>query len=142
MAIEFMAKRKAGVVRAKIKHVGDVDHWSRFSFRRSLMLIAAMRFIGICPVCAENHSVQQIDRLCRLIPIVAEESAMSQIGKSINSEQVSFSGQVLEDDELAAVSGGDTALETASQQMSFMMSAVDNVIKSIGEGLKSTAQKG
>jgi len=48
----------------------------------------------------------------------------------------------LEDDELAAVSGGDTALETASQQMSFMMSAVDNVIKSIGEGLKSTAQKG
>ena len=66
---------------------------------------------------------------------------MSQIGKSINSEQVSFSGQVLEDDELATVSGGDTALQTASQQMSFMMSAVDNVIKSIGEGLKSTAQK-
>ncbi len=67
---------------------------------------------------------------------------MSQIGKSINSEQVSFSGQVLEDDELATVSGGDTALQTASQQMSFMMSAVDNVIKSVGEGLKSTAQKG
>ena len=67
-----------------------------------------MRFIGICPVCAENHSVQQIDRLCGLIPIVTEESAMSQISKPINSDQVSFSGQVLEDSELAAISGGDT----------------------------------
>ena len=68
---------------------------------------------------------------------------MSQISKPISSEQVSFSGQVLEDSELAAVSGGDMAeLQTASQQMSFMMSAVDNVIKNIGDGLKSVAQKG
>jgi hypothetical protein len=60
---------------------------------------------------------------------------MSQISKPINSAQVLFSSQVLEDSELAAVSGGATALETASQQMSFMMSAADNVIKTIGEGL-------
>jgi hypothetical protein len=92
--------------------------------------------------CAEHHSLQQIDRLCRLIPIVTEESAMSQISKPINSEQVSFSGQVLGDNELAAVSGGNTELQTASQRMSFLMSAVDNVIKNIGEGLQSTARKG
>jgi hypothetical protein len=68
---------------------------------------------------------------------------MSQISKPINSDQVSFSGQVLEDSELAAVSGGDMDdLKTQSQQMSFMMSAVDNVIKNIGDGLKSVAQKG
>jgi hypothetical protein len=105
------------------------------------MLFAAIRVIGTCLACAENHSFQQIDRLCRLMPIGTEESAMSQIRKPINSDPFSFSGEVLEDSELAAVSGGDTALQTASQQMSFMMSAVDNVIKSIGEGLKSTAQK-
>jgi hypothetical protein len=76
-------------------------------------------------------------------PIVTEESAMSQISKPINFDQVSFSGQVLEDSELAAVSGGDMDdLKTQSQQMSFMMSAVDNVIKNIGDGLKSVAQKG
>jgi hypothetical protein len=68
---------------------------------------------------------------------------MSQISKPINFDQVSFSGQVLEDSELAAVSGGDMDdLKTQSQQMSFMMSAVDNVIKNIGDGLKSVAQKG
>ena len=73
---------------------------------------------------------------------------MSEISKPINSEQDSFSGQVLEDqvledNELAAVSGGDMDdLKTQSQQMSFMMSAVDNVIKNIGDGLKSVAQKG
>jgi hypothetical protein len=73
---------------------------------------------------------------------------MSEISKPINSEQVSFSSQiledqVLEDNELAAVSGGDMDdLKTQSQQMSFMMSAVDNVIKNIGDGLKSVAQKG
>ena len=67
---------------------------------------------------------------------------MSQISKPVNSEQVSFSGQVLEDSELAAVSGGDMELQTESQRMSFMMSAVDNVIKNIGDGLKSVAQKG
>jgi hypothetical protein len=65
---------------------------------------------------------------------------MSQISKPINSEQVSFSGQVLEDSELDAVSGGD--LKTESQVFSVLTSAMDNVIKSIGEGLKSVASKG
>jgi hypothetical protein len=68
---------------------------------------------------------------------------MSQISKPINSEQPSFSGQALEDGVLAAVSGGDMAdLQTESQRMSFLMSAVDNVIKNIGEGLSAAARKG
>ena len=82
---------------------------------------------------------------------------MSEISKPINSEQVSFSGQVLEgqvlegqvledqvleDNELAAVSGGDMDdLKTQSQLYSFLTSAMDNVIKSIGEGLQSAARK-
>jgi hypothetical protein len=67
---------------------------------------------------------------------------MSQISKPINSDQVSFSGQVLEDSELAAVSGGDMDdLKTQSQLYSFLTSAMDNVIKSIGEGLQSAARK-
>jgi hypothetical protein len=82
---------------------------------------------------------------------------MSEISKPINSAQVSFSGQVLEgqvlegqvledqvleDNELAAVSGGDMDdLKTQSQLYSFLTSAMDNVIKSIGEGLQSAARK-
>jgi hypothetical protein len=77
---------------------------------------------------------------------------MSEISKPINSEQVSFSGQilegqvledqVLEDNELAAVSGGDMDdLKTQSQLYSYLTSAMDNVIKSIGEGLQSAARK-
>jgi hypothetical protein len=72
---------------------------------------------------------------------------MSEISKPINSEQDSFSGQVLEDqvledNELAAVSGGDMDdLKTQSQLYSFLTSAMDNVIKSIGEGLQSAARK-
>jgi hypothetical protein len=93
-----------------------------------------IRLIGICSVCAENDS--------GLIPIVTEETATSQISKPINSEQVSFSGQVLEDNELAAVSGSDMELSTESQKLPFLTSAMDNVIKSIGEGLKSVASKG
>jgi hypothetical protein len=89
---------------------------------------------GICPVCAENHSLQQIDRLCRLIPIVTEESAMSQISKPINSEQVSFSGQVLADNELDSVSGGSP--------FSMLQNAFSNVIKNIGDGLAAAARKG
>jgi hypothetical protein len=58
--------------------------------------------------CAAHHGRQQVNRLCGLIPIATEESAMSAISKPINSKQVSFSGQVfenqvLEDNELAAV---------------------------------------
>jgi hypothetical protein len=82
---------------------------------------------------------------------------MSEISKRINSEQISFSGQVfedqafehqafehqaLEDNELAAISGGDMDdLKTQSQLYSFLTSAMDNVIKSIGEGLQSAARK-
>ncbi len=54
----------------------------------------------------------------------------------------SLEDQVLEDNELAAVSGGDMDdLKTQSQLYSFLTSAMDNVIKSIGEGLQSAARK-
>ena len=61
--------------------------------------------------CAEQNNRQQIDRLCGLIPIATEESAMSEISKPINSEQV-FLCQVLKDSELAAISGGDMKTES------------------------------
>ena len=65
---------------------------------------------------------------------------MTQFSKPISPKLNVFEGHALTDDELDAVSGGDransdmTALSTASQQMSFMMSACDNVIKTIGDG--------
>jgi hypothetical protein len=65
---------------------------------------------------------------------------MTQVSKPISPKLNVFEGHALTDDELDTVSGGDqnasdmTALSTASQQMSFMMSACDNVIKTIGDG--------
>jgi hypothetical protein len=56
---------------------------------------------------------------------------MTQVSKP---KQNVFEDLALTDDELDAVSGGYwgmTQLATASQQMTFMMSAVDNVIKNI-----------
>jgi bacteriocin-like protein len=55
---------------------------------------------------------------------------MTQVSKPISLE--------LTDDELDAVSGGEpsnmTQLSTASQQMQYMMSVMDSVIKNIGNG--------
>jgi hypothetical protein len=62
-------------------------------------------------------------------------NAMTQVSKP---KQNVFEDHALTDDELDAVSGGApsdmTALSAASQQMTFMMSACDNVIKTIGDG--------
>jgi hypothetical protein len=58
---------------------------------------------------------------------------MTQVNKP---KQNVFEDHALTDDELDAVSGGEpgdmTRLQTASQQMTFMMSAADNVIRNIG----------
>jgi hypothetical protein len=58
---------------------------------------------------------------------------MTQVSPKLNV----FEGHALTDDELDAVSGGYwgmTQLATASQQMTYMMSACDTVIKTIGDG--------
>jgi hypothetical protein len=68
---------------------------------------------------------------------------MSRISKLINSEQVSFSGQVsssqgfsgqvLADNELDSVSGGSP--------FSVLQNAFSNVIKNIGDALSAAARK-
>jgi hypothetical protein len=60
---------------------------------------------------------------------------LTQVGKPISPKLNVFEGRALTDDELDAVSGGDsdmTRLSTAAQQMQYMMSVVDSVIKNIG----------
>jgi hypothetical protein len=60
---------------------------------------------------------------------------VTQVSKPISPKLNVFEGHALTDDELDAVSGGDsdmTRLSTAAQQMQCMISAVDSVIKNIG----------